>query len=63
MNNRFTSFHLYEMHKLISIFLLIRVPSSHKPIVVIGASSQKFIFALGVFALQAILEERIKLVN
>jgi RNA recognition motif-containing protein len=47
MSNRFTSFRLYEMHKLIPVFqftsqfLLIRTPSSRKPIVVPGASSQE----------------------
>jgi hypothetical protein len=48
-SNRFTSFRLYEMHKLIPVFQfnqlsLIRAPSSRKPIVVPGASSRKLIF-------------------
>jgi hypothetical protein len=35
MGNRFTSFRLYEMHKLISGFQFTsRAPSSHKPIVI-----------------------------
>jgi hypothetical protein len=37
--------------------------SSHKLIVVLGASSRKLIFVLRVFALRAVLEERIKLVH
>jgi hypothetical protein len=46
-SNRFTSFRLYEMHKLIpafqftSEFSLILAPSSCKPIVVPGASSRE----------------------
>jgi hypothetical protein len=46
-SNRFTSFRLYEMHKLIPVFQfmsqfsLIQAPSSRKPIVVPGASSQE----------------------
>jgi hypothetical protein len=46
MSIRFTSFRLYEMHKLIHVFQftiqfsLIRVPSSRKPIVVPDASSE-----------------------
>jgi hypothetical protein len=44
---RFTSFRLYEMHKLIPVFQftsqfsLIRAPSSRKPIIVPGASSRE----------------------
>jgi hypothetical protein len=44
-SNRLTSFRLYEIHKLIPVFQftsqfsLIQAPSSHKPIVVPGASS------------------------
>jgi hypothetical protein len=52
-----TSFSIYE-----PIFAF-RAPSSHKPIVVPGASSRKLIFVLRVFVLLAVLEERIKLVN
>jgi hypothetical protein len=69
MSNRFTSFRLYEMHKLIPVFQftsqfsLIRAPSSRKPIVVPGASFRKLIFVLRVFALRAVLEKRIKFVN
>jgi hypothetical protein len=57
------------MHKLISVFqfksqfLLIQATSSRKPIIVPGASSRKLIFVLQVSALQAILEEQIKLIN
>jgi hypothetical protein len=46
-SNRFTSFRLYEMHKLIPVFQfmsqfsLSRAPSSRKPIVVPGASSRE----------------------
>jgi hypothetical protein len=46
---RYTSFRLYEMHKLIPVFQftsqfsLIRAPSSRKPIVVSGAPSRKVI--------------------
>jgi hypothetical protein len=59
-SNRFTSFRLYEMHKLIPIFQftiqfsLARAPSSRKPIVVPGASSPKLIFVLRVFDLRAV---------
>jgi hypothetical protein len=69
MSNRFTSFHLYEMHKLITVFQfmsqfsLIQAPSSSKPIVVPCASSRKLIFVLRVFASRAVLEEWIKVVN
>jgi hypothetical protein len=69
MCNRFTSFCIYKMHKLIHVFQFTRqfsqiwAPSSRKPIVVPGASSQKLIFVLRVFALRAVLEEQIKLVN
>jgi hypothetical protein len=46
-SNRFMSFRLYEMHKLIPIFQfmsqfsLIRAPSFHKPIIVPGTSSRE----------------------
>jgi hypothetical protein len=46
-SNRFTSFCLHEMHKLIPVFQftsqfsLIRAPSSRKPIAVVGASSRE----------------------
>jgi hypothetical protein len=67
--NWFTSFSLFEMHKLITVFqftsqfLLIRAPSSRKPIVVPVGKKGKLIFILRVFALRAVLAERIKLVN
>jgi hypothetical protein len=64
-SNRFTSFRLYEINKLIPVFQftsqfsLIRAPSSRKP----SVSNGKLILVLRVFALRAVLEERIKLVN
>jgi hypothetical protein len=69
MSNRFTSFRLYDMHKLIPVFKftsqfsLIRAPSSRKPIVVPGACSRKLISVLRLFALRAAWEELIKFVN
>jgi hypothetical protein len=54
---------LLPVFQISSQFLFIRAPSSHKPIVVPGASSRKLIFVLRVFALRVVLEERIKLVN
>jgi hypothetical protein len=48
MSNCFTSFRLYEMHKLIPVFQFTsqfspnkQAPSSRKPIVVSGASSRE----------------------
>jgi hypothetical protein len=73
--NLFTSFRLYEMHKLIPFFFF----SIYEPIFahmssflsqtdrcsrrLFLGSNGKFIFVLRVFALQAVLEERMKLVN
>jgi hypothetical protein len=63
------SFRLYEMHILIPVFQftiqfsLIRAPSCRKPIVVPVGSNGKLISVSRVFALRAVLEERIKLVN
>jgi hypothetical protein len=68
-SNRFTTFRLYEMHKLKPVFKftiqfsLIRAPASRKPIVVPSGSNGKSIFVLRVFALRAVFEEPIKLVN
>jgi hypothetical protein len=73
MSSRFMSFRLYEMHKLIPVF------SIYEPIFVYTSSfllqadrcsqhlflgsNGKLIFILWIFALQAVLEERIKLIN
>jgi hypothetical protein len=70
---RFTSFRLYEMHKLMPVFLI------YEPIFantssflsqiercsrrLFSGSNGKLIFVLRVFVLRAVLEERIKLVN
>jgi hypothetical protein len=54
---------LIPVFQFTSQFSLIRAPSSRKPIVVTSASCRKLIFILQVFALQAILEEQIKLIN
>jgi hypothetical protein len=68
-SDRFTSFHLHEMRKLIlafqfmSQFLLIRAPSSYKPFVIPSGSNGKLILVLRVIVLRTVLEEWIKLVN
>jgi hypothetical protein len=67
--NRFTSFLLYEMHKLIPIFQFTSkfrkyelLPLANRSLFPSG-SNGKLIFVLRVFALRAVFEERIKLVH
>jgi hypothetical protein len=68
-SNQFTNFPLYEMHKLIPFFNFRAnfrsyelLPLANRSLFPSG-SNGKLIFVLLVFALRAVLEERIKLVN
>jgi hypothetical protein len=68
-SNRFTSFRLYKKHKLITVFNLRAdfrsyelLPLANRSVFPSG-SNEKLILILRVFALRAVLEEQIKLVN
>jgi hypothetical protein len=71
-SNRFASFRLYEMHKLIPVFhftsqfsLFELLPLANRSLFqrIFSGSNGELILVLRVFAKRAVLEERIKLVN